>query len=212
MATTQRLVTILILFLLGCDQPPATVAQTAPAPTELTQPAVEPISPPATPDATGVASEITGKVVGIIDGHTIDILTADKSTIRIRLNGIDAPEMAQPFSKDAKRFLSEFIGGQVVRVVTHDQKRYGRTIGDVYFNSVEGADIPPGATLPDGNINRELFQNGLAWHYKKYSYDPNLTVDEIMAREQKLGLWSDERSIPPWEWRVLSKEERDKLR
>jgi hypothetical protein len=29
------------------------------------------------------------------------------------------------------------------------------------------------------------------WHYKKYSDDENLAVDEIQAKERKLGLWFD---------------------
>jgi len=210
------MINVLILFILiGCEEPVA-VPQTSPVAIEQTQPTVEPVSPATQPDATSdtpkQANEITGKVVGIVDGDTIDILTDDKTTIRIRLNGVDAPETGQPFGKNAKQYLSEFIGGQIVRAVTHGEDRYGRTLGDVYFNSVEDADIPPGATLPDWEINRELIQQGLAWHFKKYSTDINLEMDEITARDRKLGLWSDPRSIPPWDWRKLSKVERDKLR
>jgi len=214
MTTTQRL--LLILLLTGCEPPSAPVPQSSPAATEQTPPTVEPAEPPtppdATPAATAQANEITGKVVGIIDGDTIDILTADKTTIRIRLNGIDAPETGQPFGRNAKQYLSEFIGGQIVRVVTHGEDRYGRTIGDVYLKDDGGPNALPGATLPDWEINRELVQQGLAWHYKKYSTDINLEMDEITARDAKLGLWSDDRHVPPWDWRKLSKEERDKLR
>ena len=177
---------------------------------------MKPLSPAtptdATSDATEQANEITGKVVGIIDGDTIDILTDDKTKIRIRLNGIDAPETGQPFGKNTKLFLSEFIGGQIVRVVTQGEDRYGRTIGDVYLKDDGGPNALPGATLPDWEINRELVQQGLAWHYKKYSSDINLEMDEITARDRKLGLWSDARHVPPWDWRKLSKAERDKLR
>jgi len=142
MTVMHRTINFLILFiLLGCQRPPAATPQTSPVAAEQTQSTVEPITSPTTPDATKApseqANEITGKVVGIIDGDTIDILTDDKTTIRIRLNGIDAPETGQPFGSNAKQYLSEFIGGQVVRVVTHGEDRYGRTIGDVYFNSVE---------------------------------------------------------------------------
>jgi len=215
MIVIHRTINVLILFILiGCEEPPAAAPQTSPVATEQTQSTIEPITSPTTPDATREpseqANEITGKVVGIIDGDTIDILTDDKTTIR--LNGIDAPETGQPFGNNAKHYLSEFIGGQVVRVVTHGEDRYGRTIGDVYFNSVEDADIPPGATLPDWEINRELVQHGLAWHFKKYSTDINLEMDEITARDRKLGLWSDARHVAPWDWRKLSKGEREKLR
>ena len=46
----------------------------------------------------------TGKVVAIIDGDSAKVLR-DKKTIEVRLVGIDAPEMDQPFGKQSKRFL-----------------------------------------------------------------------------------------------------------
>ena len=34
----------------------------------------------------------TGTVIKIIDGDTFDLLTKNKNTIRVRMNGIDCPE------------------------------------------------------------------------------------------------------------------------
>ena len=218
MATLQRLMVILILFILaGCEDPAVPAQQTSPAAAlGQAQPTVEPFAPTTLPDATTepveTAHEISGKVVGIIDGDTIDILTADKATIRIRLNGIDAPETGQPSCKNAKQYLSEFNGGQVVRVVTHGKDRYGRTIGDVFVRDDGGPNIRTGTVLPDWNINREIVQEGLAWHYKKYLTDINQEMDEFTARDRKLGLWADVRRVAPWDWRKLSTSERDKLR
>lgn len=214
--TNLQLNAALLLLLFGCEQPPATVPQSSPAATEQTQQPVEPIAPSVTSDAASAsaaqASEISGKFIGITDGDTIDILADDKTTIRIRFNGIDAPETGQPFGKNAKQFISDTIGGKSVRVVTHGRDRYGRTIGDLYMKDVPGPNFLPGTVLPDWNINCEIVQEGLAWHDKNYSTDINLEMDEITARDRKLGLWSDPRQVPPWEWRKLSKVERDTLR
>lgn len=211
MTTVQRLIAILILFFTGCEQPSTTPLQKSPEAAvvaSIVNPTEEPSSEPAS--ATGpidATNEITGRVVGIIDGDTIDILSDDKTTIRIRLNGIDAPEKGQPFGATAKEFLSESIGGLDVRVVTHGKDRYGRVIGDVY--SSDDADSLPHLST----VNATMVVNGLAWHYVKYAPDRNDLADaEKWAREKRLRLWSDRRSIAPWDWRKLSKEERDKLR
>jgi endonuclease YncB( thermonuclease family) len=127
-------------------------------------------------------------------------LTDDKQTIRIRLNGIDAPERGQPFGNNAKRFVSESVGGQTVRIVTHGEDRYERVIGDIYRD--------------DELINLALVKAGLAWHYVKYAPDNTALRDaEQQAREMNSGLWSSSHgAIPPWEWRKMSKAERDEYR
>ena len=48
------------------------------------------------------AETISGKVIGVMDGDTIEVLDATKTPRRIRLEGIDAPEKAQPFSARSK--------------------------------------------------------------------------------------------------------------
>jgi micrococcal nuclease len=181
----NRLLPILALYVLaGCDHRPA--------------------NPPTVPTATPVISttadrpDVAYRVVGVVDGDTIDLLTADKQTVRIRLNGIDAPERGQPFGNNARQLVSDLCFGRDVQIIDHGSDKYGRTIADV---------------LVDGqSINLRLVQEGLAWHYKKYSSDEQLATAERIARESRIGLWSDPRHVAPWDWRDLSKAERDKLR
>lgn len=140
----------------------------------------------------------TAKVVGITDGDTIDVLLDDKTTQRLRLNGIDAPERGQPFGNNAKQFLSDRIGGQLIQITPLDTDRYGRTIAELNHNHER--------------ITLALVRQGLAWHYVRYSDDPDLDAAQREAQANARGLWSDPRHVPPWEWRKLSKEERDQLR
>ena len=50
------------------------------------------------PPAKGFEAE----VVGVVDGDTIDVLVGRQKT-RIRIEGIDCPELAQPFGRAAKQ-------------------------------------------------------------------------------------------------------------
>ena len=52
------------------------------------------------------AQTITARVVGVHDGDTITALTDDKRQLKVRLHGIDAPELGQPFGQASKRALS----------------------------------------------------------------------------------------------------------
>lgn len=44
----------------------------------------------------GHPNELVGKVVGVLDGDTLDVLSSQKDLHRIRVSGIDAPEMLAP--------------------------------------------------------------------------------------------------------------------
>nr|DAN83795.1 MAG TPA: nuclease-like protein [Caudoviricetes sp.] len=125
-----------------------------------------------------------GKVVSIHDGDTITVLQ-DKQQIKVRLFGIDAPELKQPYGKKSKQFLANLIAGKVVEVEGSGKDRYKRTIGTIYLN---GADI-----------NAQMVGNGYAWAYRKFS--KKYTVQESQAKKRRLGLWRDKEPIPPWEWR-----------
>lgn len=130
---------------------------------------------------------ITGKCVGVHDGDTITVLAGSNSQVKVRLAGIDAPEIGQAFGQKAKQALSERVFGKEVTVRVVDRDRYGRTVGDVYTGT--------------NWINKAMIETGMAWHYVQFSKSAELTAAEKTAREQRLGLWADKEPVPPWEWR-----------
>lgn len=45
----------------------------------------------------------TGKVVSVHDGDTLTLRTDDGQTLKVRLRGIDAPEIRQPVARRSRR-------------------------------------------------------------------------------------------------------------
>lgn len=132
-------------------------------------------------------ADFTGPVVSVLDGDTIEV-SRNHRNVKIRLNGIDAPEKGQAYGHKSWEFVVLQTFGKEVTVQTFGLDKYGRTIGDVY--------------LPDGTmVNKELVKAGLAWWYCKYSADPTFADLEIEAREAKRGLWQDPKPVPPWVFR-----------
>lgn len=136
------------------------------------------------------AMPFVGRVIKIADGDTITILVG-KTQYRIRLGGLDAPEKKQPFGTQAKKALADKIFGEDVKIVWKKRDLYNRIVGDIY--------------LDDRWINKEMIQEGWAWHYRQYSKDPDLAKAEQDARNAKRGLWIDANPIPPWEFRKKKK-------
>ena len=127
-----------------------------------------------------------GKVAGVIDGDTIEFHEGEERN-RVRLTDIDTPERDQPWGNNATTALSKKINGKEVVIHEHGSDSEGRLLGRIY--------------LEDRDINRELVAEGHAWVYRRYSNDKSLIAAERSARQDKIGLWSLENSVPPWAWR-----------
>ncbi|TLD70342.1 thermonuclease family protein [Phragmitibacter flavus] len=127
------------------------------------------------------------RVVGVHDGDSITVLAAEKVEIKVRLEGVDAPELRQDFGRVAKQALSEAVFGKTVTLVPSGRDRYRRLLARVVYR---GRDV-----------NLEMVATGMAWHYVRYSKDAKLAAAEREARLARLGLWSQRGAIPPWEWR-----------
>lgn len=87
----------------------------------------------------------------VIDGDTIDI-----AGTRIRLSGIDAPEMDHPYGKSAKWTLVNLCKGQDVRAVFDGDLSHDRTVATCF--------------LPDGrDLSAEMVKAGMAIDWPKFS-------------------------------------------
>ncbi|NJK93968.1 MAG: thermonuclease family protein [Bacteroidales bacterium] len=132
--------------------------------------------------------EYTGTIIHVTDGDTF-VLQCEQGSIKIRMDGIDAPEKDQPFGSESTNFMKQYLYKKST-VKTNGVDRYGRTIGTLYVDGI--------------NINLLSVQKGYSWHFKKYSSDPELSSAEVQAKKEKKGLWEDPDAIAPWEWRKLN--------
>ena len=134
---------------------------------------------------------ISGKAK-VIDGDTISI-----NSSKIRLHGIDAPELDQKClyekkqwscGQDSKYFLKNLIYKNILNCKTKGKDKYKRYIAVCY--------------LEDININQELVKSGWAIAYKYYSKD--YIKDEKIAKDNKNGIWQGE-FIEPYIYRKNNK-------
>jgi endonuclease YncB( thermonuclease family) len=87
----------------------------------------------------------------VIDGDTIEI-----AGTRIRLAGIDAPEMDQPYGRNAKWALVALCKGAQIRAVFSSDLSHDRTVATCY--------------LPDGrDLSAEMVKLGMAIDWAKFS-------------------------------------------
>jgi micrococcal nuclease len=113
----------------------------------------------------------------------------DECVEKIRLAGIDAPELAQPFGVESRNFLEQLVLGQKVEVDERSLDRYGRKVAEL-------------TTTGGIDVNHRLVQTGLAWCYPSFAKkDKELFSLEAKARESGIGLWSVSNPEPPWVFR-----------
>jgi micrococcal nuclease len=77
-----------------------------------------------------------GQSIYTIDGDTIR-MGAD----RIRLRGIDTPELNEPNGQAARQRLEDLLKAGSIRIVPHGQDVYGRTVADVYVDGRNVAEV-----------------------------------------------------------------------
>lgn len=124
-----------------------------------------------------------GEIFKVSDGDTVKLSTGEK----VRLAGIDCPELKQPHGHIARGVLRYLVLGRSVQVEVMDTDRYGRIVGRVH---VDGE-----------NVNRALVADGHCWVYRRYAKDKALYGLEADAKAARRGLWHDPSPVPPWEWR-----------
>ncbi|MEZ5815898.1 MAG: thermonuclease family protein [Hyphomicrobiaceae bacterium] len=132
---------------------------------------------------------LTGRAKAI-DGDTLMV-----GGLRVRLEGIDAPEIDQectdaggrpwPCGAVAHRLLARLVANGLVRCVERGLDKYRRLLGVCFAGGLD--------------VNAELVRRGLAWAFVRYS---NTYVRvEAGARAARVGIWSG-KATPAWDYRT----------
>jgi endonuclease YncB( thermonuclease family) len=122
-----------------------------------------------------VGRHFEARVVRIADGDTLEAIPVGESRpVRIRLQGIDAPEIGEVFSREAMALVRSLLFDQQVRADGHGIDRYGRLIARM----IRG----------DADASVHLVRAGLACH--AYAYDAALAREESEARAGRVGFWA----------------------
>ena len=96
--------------------------------------------------------------------------------VRMRLYGIDAPERDQPYGREARKVLKQYMP-LVAKMKEYDEDRYGRLIVELF-------------TEDDKSINAAMICSGAAWWYEYYAPDrPQFKQCQANAQKNKLICW-----------------------
>ncbi len=135
------------------------------------------------------AASLFGKVIEVNSGDVITISNLNRP-VRIKLLGIDAPEMDQAFGDVAKKHLSDLVFDKGVVVnysgIAADKSLVGRVL------------------LNDADIGAQMIRDGAAW-FDLENMDRLSATDrevyqqsELAARNERRGLWQAENPTAPW--------------
>ncbi|HVX50956.1 MAG TPA: thermonuclease family protein [Chitinophagaceae bacterium] len=117
------------------------------------------------------------RVIRVIDGDTFVIETGE----RVRVIGINAPEMKTEYGEPAKQHLLAMIEGKTVDLepdhVSKDKDVYGRLLRYVYLDGVD--------------IDKKMVADGYAIAFLKYAFDKETEYKaaEATAKTASLGIW-----------------------
>jgi micrococcal nuclease len=135
----------------------------------------------------GAATELKGPVVGIRDGDTLTIRVEGKN-VQVGLDGVDAPELGQPYGKSARQSLAQLCRGKEATVVERGKDEEGRVLASVRCGDID--------------VNAEQVRRGMAWVRLRYlPLGSPLYEFETNARLRGVGLWRAADPVAPWEWR-----------
>lgn len=125
-------------------------------------------------------SGTTTKVTRVIDGDTFET----ESGLKVRLIGINAPEITDIFGQEARQNLSDLIENKIVDLqkdnISSDRDKYNRLLRYVILDGTD--------------INKKMVSDGFAFAYLKYKFNKSNVYEQaqILAKEMNSGMWADD--------------------
>lgn len=133
------------------------------------------------------AGNYNGICVHVIDGDTVDVVDDGQNLHRIRITGMDAPELSQPYGQQSKQALKDLILNHEVLVLPMGIDKYNRELACLRINTALGQ-----IDVAEWMINKGAAFDWGGKYYKAQDY----------AQENRLGVWSDSKfQERPWLYR-----------
>jgi micrococcal nuclease len=139
---------------------------------------------------------LQGTVERVSDGDTLIALADNATKLRIRLLGIDAPEIShgrkpgQPLGEEARQFLERLVWNRPIHIETFGPDVYKRLLAVLWVEKT--------------NVNVEMVRAGLAEIYRGarcQAYCRELKDAETRAQRERAGMWALERYESPAAYR-----------
>lgn len=120
----------------------------------------------------------TAWVSWVMDGDTLLLVPeGQKEPVRLRIEGIDAPERCQPGGEASRDAMIRLALRKSVRVEDSAQDHYGRLVARV---SADGVDL-----------GAEMVRSGMAWAYRyRVGAGPYARLQK-KAQQDRRGLFAD---------------------
>jgi micrococcal nuclease len=137
------------------------------------------------------AASLFGKVIEVNSGDVLTIFNLNRP-VRVKLLGVDAPEMNQAFGDVAKKHLADLVLDKSVLVeysgIASDSSLMGRVL------------------LNNADVGAQMIRDGAAWFDTNNGNQLSVTDRDVYqqseqaARNERRGLWQQENPIAPWEF------------
>ncbi len=130
------------------------------------------------------AKILVGIVTYVGDGDTVWIeVDRQSKPIKMRLLGLDSPEICQAWGQQARDALKAKLLKQTVTIDTKARDEYARVVGRIELNG--------------DDVGAWLVKNGHAWSYA-YQRRPAPYAKELAAAQNaRLGLWAQAVPMEP---------------
>ncbi|MGK4198981.1 thermonuclease family protein [Fusobacterium sp. HC1336] len=129
----------------------------------------------------------------VSDGDSF-VVKANGKKMRVRMYGIDAPELKQKHGVESKKYLESLILKKTVELKVLYEDKYKRKVARVYSNNKE--------------INLEMLRSGNAWFYEYHAgKEKSYRKAYEEAKKEKRGLWKDKNPENPRDYRLKNKRE-----
>ena len=134
------------------------------------------------------------------DADTIHVEDHLGRTVKVRIQGIDAPEVChqahdkactkkpgQPLGAEAKAFAQRLVLGKKVLLKCNGTSTHDRTVCQVFVGNTD--------------LGLELLRAGLAWYEPKFLKDTSYYQAEAQAQAARKGVYASASHVRPSVWR-----------